>query len=1223
MNVKPQPPQREQPAGHPGGESPVAAPQPASTITLRFGDEPSPETWTVDPDLVRTIGYAARLRMPQSVESQFPVSFATLLSATFYADTPWSRWALEVAVAVGPFSTSMQGAPAGSTPPTGPLRTTGSAARLLRSARGYAEQSGVAPGVQHLLAAYIFEPAGHERDLERIGFQRLAMANALVEEVRRRAPADAAVITGLRDRTYPVTESPVEQPAETDAETQTETPAEAPAEAGETPGPEPASPALADEVLQALAWALALRNSTTLADVGMRELFAALLRVMPADSDIWPILRHSAPELVGDPDAAPWMAAWRILGCPDLTTDPAPLSDVSGLPPEVDALLARARDLQRRVGDPGADVVQGGGVFLAMFVPPSAGAPAPVDPLLPLLGLDADALLREIQNQEDVRTDVAAHAVFQEIRKARGAFRPWSRPHVDNDLVNGPISPDHDLLDARRPALRFARLLAAKEIHPPIALGLFGNWGSGKTFFMGLMRDRIGDLAANGGPDYVRRVVQIEFNAWHYHDTNLWASLAIRIFEGLARELAGNKETDIEATRRALHQRLRSSEARRTEAEARRNQAQTKRANLSRDLEEKRARRQTLEQRSMARQLELAWDAVRTQTVFAELRTEANGLATQFGITTALVSVADLRRLRADIEETSGRAFGLTRAVGHRFGDVTTGVKTTGLLLLAGAAALTVGAVAETVAAALGTALPQLSSTVIEVSTLVSTAAAWSSRRVAQLRAAVDHIGSVEAALAAARPAEEPDDLKKLRTQIEAVDKEIHQAGEELSASEREIADATAEIDRINRGGLVYDFLQERQTSASYTGQLGLISTIRQDLDRLGALLRDFRTEGTHPIERIVLYIDDLDRCHPDKVVEVLQAVHLLLAFDLFNVVVGVDARWLERSLRRRYVGRAGRKAAVDSFSPQDYLEKIFQIPYALGRIDETGFKQLVDGLIETRSDQAKKQRAQDAKARAEAAARAAAEATAAANAVAEPAGDDVTAAKGAGAMTGAHSDGVISGGGHSAAATSDSKETAAADAAATAGGGGAGSGSGGTSGEAMAPALYFEDHEETFIKGLYDFIDRPRLAKRFINIYRLLRVRADDEDEHATFAASDTSPEYRAALLLLAIQVGHPAAAAAITTALATPGAGKTWNEVLVMLTDATRPDALAPEVRNDVGAVARKLARLGEVVPQESDAYVRWAPRVACYSFDWHGVGAERSTSSRPTGTPATPPA
>jgi len=56
------------------------------------------------------------------------------------------------------------------------------------------------------------------------------------------------------------------------------------------------------------------------------------------------------------------------------------------------------------------------------------------------------------------------------------------------------------------------------------------------------------------------------------------------------------------------------------------------------------------------------------------------------------------------------------------------------------------------------------------------------------------------------------------------------------------------------------------------------------------------------------------------------------------------------------------------------------------------------------------------------------------------------------------------------------------------------------------SPALYFEDHEETFIQLLHAFIDRPRLAKRFINIYRLLRVRAP-----TTRARARSSPDRRA----------------------------------------------------------------------------------------------------------------
>jgi len=90
----------------------------------------------------------------------------------------------------------------------------------------------------------------------------------------------------------------------------------------------------------------------------------------------------------------------------------------------------------------------------------------------------------------------------------------------------------------------------------------------------------------------------------------------------------------------------------------------------------------------------------------------------------------------------------------------------------------------------------------------------------------------------------------------------------------------------------------------------------------------------------VVLYIDDLDRCRPEDVVRVLQVVHMLLAFELFAVVIAVDARWVEECLKQSYkwLAPAGASAmaivtdaeASARITPQDYLEKIFQISFWL-----------------------------------------------------------------------------------------------------------------------------------------------------------------------------------------------------------------------------------------------------------------------------------------------------
>ena len=93
-----------------------------------------------------------------------------------------------------------------------------------------------------------------------------------------------------------------------------------------------------------------------------------------------------------------------------------------------------------------------------------------------------------------------------------------------------------------------------------------------------------------------------------------------------------------------------------------------------------------------------------------------------------------------------------------------------------------------------------------------------------------------------------------------------------------------------------------------------------------------------------------------------LQAIHLLLYFPLFVVVVAVDARWVSRSLMVRYkelIGdeqaaerRIGAASAIQSerrpADTQDYLEKIFQLPYWVRRMDAVASHRFVDSLAES-----------------------------------------------------------------------------------------------------------------------------------------------------------------------------------------------------------------------------------------------------------------------------------
>ncbi|MBO0821158.1 MAG: hypothetical protein J2P26_09940, partial [Nocardiopsaceae bacterium] len=201
--------------------------------------------------------------------------------------------------------------------------------------------------------------------------------------------------------------------------------------------------------------------------------------------------------------------------------------------------------------------------------------------------------------------------------------------------------------------------------------------------------------------------------------------------------------------------------------------------------------------------------------------------------------------------------------------------------------------------------------------------------------------GAVTAIAALAPPAVTV--ARNLRSGHDAILRWAERERSRLAARQRgydqEIKDLRDRLVLIDAAARLDRFLDDRGQAGSYRGYQGLLGQVHADLRELSADLAQARAQwaaeggiGPPPLERIVLYIDDLDRCPPSRVVKVLDAVHLMLALDLFVVVVAVDARWLIRSLECHHQelfaeGDAGGEAVA---TPVDYLDKIFQIPFAL-----------------------------------------------------------------------------------------------------------------------------------------------------------------------------------------------------------------------------------------------------------------------------------------------------
>jgi hypothetical protein len=157
----------------------------------------------------------------------------------------------------------------------------------------------------------------------------------------------------------------------------------------------------------------------------------------------------------------------------------------------------------------------------------------------------------------------------------------------------------------------------------------------------------------------------------------------------------------------------------------------------------------------------------------------------------------------------------------------------------------------------------------------------------------------------------------------------------DFESQEMEVEMRRQRVGMAARHGNLLDFVRQRLEGRIYEDKLGLLHQVKSDLEDLSsALLRDDSADDLFPRgkPRIILLIDDLDRCPPDKVVEVLEAAQLLVKTPLFVVVIAMDVRYITRALEKVYqdvLVRWGEPSGLD------YIEKIIQIPYRVRPVSE------------------------------------------------------------------------------------------------------------------------------------------------------------------------------------------------------------------------------------------------------------------------------------------------
>lgn len=561
---------------------------------------------------------------------------------------------------------------------------------------------------------------------------------------------------------------------------------------------------------------------------------------------------------------------------------------------------------------------------------------------------------------------------------------------ISNDLAVG-----NDQLSIEDELQAIADVLLLRQLQPPIAVGILGNWGSGKSFGMHLIQERVHEIRCRpltpaeawgegleDDPDrekklspYVGHVYQIKFNAWSYAKADLWASLMQEIFAELDRQITLENQLKEAGLDLLSHQNLSKILAKvesgdrqwfidyldREKFKAVQEKDDLQNMVLKTIADSKTEAVQSFE----AKQKKLQKAKLAFEQKQKEIITKAD--TGQHLLVGASINIIEkrignplLNKLREDVKEELKKRDLDTENVPD-FKEVIKGVMArkmedrsqaiswsifsrwsrknwrvlTVLIALIGLCVLAAYILVhlnnpDLITKIFGMVAPSLP-TIVLGQRLVESFLKWKE----------------EAELALYESQEQIE--KALQQRIET-NTDLQGLQGDIQRLEQELAEDSKKLPKAEYVSLA-EFVGDRLKPENYSNHLGIMQQVQQDLKNLSDRLlppdqnwdkiKDMFPRG---IPRVMLYIDDLDRCPPNRVVEVLETVQLLLKTQLFVVVLAVDDRYIARALEEVYSGvlkRRGKPSGID------YLEKIIQIPYRMRPISPDTVDQYLSSQIQ------------------------------------------------------------------------------------------------------------------------------------------------------------------------------------------------------------------------------------------------------------------------------------
>lgn len=157
------------------------------------------------------------------------------------------------------------------------------------------------------------------------------------------------------------------------------------------------------------------------------------------------------------------------------------------------------------------------------------------------------------------------------------------------------------------------------------------------------------------------------------------------------------------------------------------------------------------------------------------------------------------------------------------------------------------------------------------------------------------------------------------------------------------LADMAKELQKSGAGNVAGGFegAIQRERTKIYVEQ---VRSLEQFQDKFAKLIKSYVAP-----KRLVVFVDDLDRCLPEKAIEVLEAIKLFLDAEGCVFILGLDQDVISRGIEMKYKelgdkqdGDGGQKFTIEGVR---YLEKIIQLPFQIPPVEQDNMGGFVHGL--------------------------------------------------------------------------------------------------------------------------------------------------------------------------------------------------------------------------------------------------------------------------------------